>query len=422
MALDRGGRGRVVVTGIGCVTPLGADVRTTWEGAVAGKPGVCALPDAFDPRLPVRIAAMVQDLGDPGEVSPKELRRMDRVVRMALAAAREALADAALLAREDRQADPTRIGVAVGTGIGGVGTLLASHKALLESGPRRISPFTIPMTLANMPSGMVAIQHGLQGPNLCHVTACATGAHALGESLRTLERGDADVMVAGAAEAAILELVVAGFANMHALSRRNDAPGQASRPFDRDRDGFVLGEGAAILVLEREEHARARGAHIHAYLAGYGASADAAHMAAPDLHSGGAIRCMRAALSDADVGPEDVDFVNAHATSTPAGDRVEALSLHEVFGPLTSNLAVSATKGMTGHLLGAAGALEALLCVRGLEEGLVPPTINLDHPDPECDLDHVSGKARPLAARVALSNSFGFGGVNAALVFQRGEA
>jgi len=422
MALDRGGRGRVVVTGIGCVTPLGADAKVTWEGAVAGRSGVRALPDDFDARIPVHIAATVQDLGDPGDVSSKQLRRMDRVVRMALAAAREALVDAGLADAAQRNADPARMGVAVGSGIGGVGSLLAGHKTLLEAGPRRISPFTIPMTLANMSSGMVAIHHGLQGPNLCHVTACATGAHSIGESLRILERGDADVMVAGAAEAAVLELVIAGFANMHALSRRNDAPGEASRPFDLDRDGFVLGEGAAILVLEREEHARARGARVRARLAGYGASADAAHIAAPDLHSGGAVRCMQAALADAGLAPADVDCVNAHATSTPAGDLVEAQSLHQVFGGATDDVAVSATKGMTGHLLGAAGALEALLCVRSLEEGMVPPTLNLERPDPACDLDHVVGKARPLAARVVLSNSFGFGGVNAALVFQRSEA
>jgi 3-oxoacyl-[acyl-carrier-protein] synthase II len=276
------------------------------------------------------------------------------------------------------------------------------------------------MTLANMPAGMVAIRHGLRGPNLCHVTACASAAHAIGESLRILERGDADVMVAGGTEAAILPLVVAGFANMQALSRRNDEPARASRPFDRDRDGFVLAEGAALLVLEREAYARARGARVRARLIGYGASADACHMAAPDPSAGGAMRCMRSALADAGRQPAEVDYVNAHATSTPAGDEMEAKALRAVFGAHCERLAVSSTKGATGHLLGAAGGLEALLCVRALETGTLPPTINLESPDPECALDHVAGKAREARARVALSNSFGFGGVNAALLFERG--
>jgi 3-oxoacyl-[acyl-carrier-protein] synthase II len=266
---------------------------------------------------------------------------------------------------------------------------------------------------------MVAIRHGLRGPNLCHVTACASAAHALGESLRILQRGDADVMLAGGTEAAIHPLVVAGFANMQALSRRNDEPSRASRPFDRDRDGFVLAEGAALLVLEREAHARARGARIRAHFVGYGASADALHIAAPDPEGVGARRCMQIALADARRVPADVDYVNAHATSTPAGDEMEAKALHAVFGTHIERLAVSSTKGATGHLLGAAGGLEALLCVLALETGTLPPTINLENPDPECALDHVAGKARAARARVALSNSFGFGGVNAALLFER---
>jgi 3-oxoacyl-[acyl-carrier-protein] synthase II len=276
------------------------------------------------------------------------------------------------------------------------------------------------MTLANMPAGMVSIRHGLRGPNLCHVTACASAAHALGESLRILERGDADVMLAGGTEAAINPLVVAGFANMQALSRRNDEPARASRPFDQGRDGFVLAEGAALLVLERAAHARARGARVRARLIGYGASADACHMAAPDPEATGAMRCMRSALADAGRAPADVDYVNAHATSTPAGDAMEAKALRAVFGAHSERLAVSSTKGATGHLLGAAGGLEALLCVLALETGTMPPTLNLDNPDPECALDHVAGKARKANARVALSNSFGFGGVNAALLFERG--
>jgi len=407
----------VVVTGLGCVSPLGADAAATWQATLAGQSGVERLPDEFEPRVPVRIAARVRGPVNPGDVPAKELRRLDRAILLALAAAREAIADAGLVAGGSCAAD--RAGVAIGTGIGGVETLLENHRALLEGGPRRVSPFFVPMTLANMPAGMVAIRHGLRGPNLCHVTACASGAHALGESLRILQRGDADVMVAGGTEAAITPLVVAGFANMQALSRRNDEPARASRPFDRDRDGFVLAEGAAVLVLEREEHARARGARVRARLVGYGASADALHVAAPDPEGAGARRCMESALADARLAPAEVDYVNAHATSTPAGDVMEARALGAVFGAHVERLAVSSTKGATGHLLGAAGGLEALLCVLALETGTLPPTINLDSPDPECALDHVAGKPRAARARVALSNSFGFGGVNAALLFER---
>jgi 3-oxoacyl-[acyl-carrier-protein] synthase II len=408
----------VVVTGLGCVSPLGPDVASSWDALLAGRSGVTRLPDDFDPRVPVRIAAQVKGAVDAGDVPPKELRRLDRAILLALAAAREALADAGLVAGAG--CDPDRVGVAIGSGIGGVGTLLDNHRALLEHGPRRISPFFIPMTLANMPAGLVAIRHGFGGPNLCHVTACASSAHAVGEALRILQRGDADVMVAGGTEAAITPLVLAGFASMQALSRRNDAPELASRPFDRGRDGFVMAEGAAVLVLEREAFARARGARARARLAGYAASADARHIAAPDPEATGAIRCMQAALADAGLPPDAVDYVNAHATSTPAGDEVEAKALHRVFGAHVERLAVSSTKGATGHLLGAAGALEALLCVLSLQTGTLPPTINLDDPDPSFALDHVAGKPRAAAAQVALSNSFGFGGVNAALLFERG--
>jgi 3-oxoacyl-[acyl-carrier-protein] synthase II len=407
----------VVVTGLGCVSPLGVDAASTWQALLAGRCGVARLPADFDARLPVQIAARVPGPVDPGELPAKELRRLDRAILLALAAAREALADARLVSGESCDGD--RAGVAIGSGIGGVETLANNHRALLEAGPRRVSPFFIPMTLANMPAGMVAIQHGLRGPNLCHVTACASGAHALGESLRILQRGDADVMVAGGTEAAVTPLVVAGFANMHALSKCAE-PERASRPFDRDRDGFVLAEGAAVLVLEREAHARARGAHIRGRLVGYGASADALHVAAPDPEGAGARRCMAAALADAGLAPDAVDYVNAHATSTPAGDAMEAAALRGVFASHAERMAVSSTKGATGHLLGAAGALEALLSVLALETGTLPPTINLENPDPECALDHVAGKPRAARARVALSNSFGFGGVNAALLFERG--
>jgi len=407
----------IVVTGVGCVSPLGTSAAETWDAIVAGKGGIAALPEEFDARLEVRIAGLVTGELNPGEVERKELRRMDRAILLALCAAREALADAQLSGRVGSAVDRDRIGVAIGSGIGGIHTLTQQDRIYVEKGPTRISPFFIPMTLANMPAGVVAIHHGLRGPNLCHVTACASGAHAIGESLRLLRAGEADAMVVGATEAAVVDLVIAGFTNMQALSKRNAEPARASRPFDAERDGFVLGEGAAVLVIERAEHARARGAPVRARLLGYGASADAAHMAAPDPESGGALRCMKAALANAGLAPTDVDYVNAHATSTPAGDVVEAKALRDVFGAHTDRLAVSSTKGATGHLLGAAGALEALLTVRSLETGMLPPTLNLDRPDPECMLDHVANKARAARVRVALSNSFGFGGVNAALVF-----
>jgi 3-oxoacyl-[acyl-carrier-protein] synthase II len=407
---------RVVVTGLGCVSPLGADVATTWQAVLAGASGVRPLGPDFDERLAVRFAARVTAELTLPDVPPKERRRLDRSISLALVAAREALGDAAL---QEGAVDLDRAGVAIGTGIGGMSTLMENHRVLLESGPRRVSPFFIPMTLSNMPAGLVAIQHGLRGPNLCHVTACASGSHAIGEALRILQRGDADVMLAGGTEAAVNDLTLAGFANMHALSRRNDAPERASRPFDLDRDGFVLGEGAALVVLEREAHALARGVPIRARLSGYGTAADASHMAAPDPEAGGAIRCMTAALADAGLASHQVDALNAHATSTPAGDQVEASAIRRVFAGSADDLPVSATKSMTGHLLGAAGALEALLCVRALETGTLPPTINLDRPDPECPLDHVAGKPREARPRVILSNSFGFGGVNASLILER---
>ncbi|MCP3983915.1 MAG: beta-ketoacyl-ACP synthase II [bacterium] len=408
---------RVVVTGLGSVTPLGLDVASSWEAALSGTCGIISLPES-DERLSSRIAAPVLGDLDLGDLDPKQRRRYDRAILLALAAAREAMADASLAGA----IDPDRVGVAIGSGIGGITTLLANHRTYLEKGPRKVSPFFIPMTLANMPSGVAAIHHGLRGPNLCHVTACASSAHSIGEAARAIRHGEVDAMLAGGTEAAIQDLVIAGFARMQALSKRNDEPERASRPFDLDRDGFVLGEGSALLVLESLDHARARGARIYAELAGYAASSDAAQLAAPDVESGGAIRCMRAALADAKLEPEAVDHINAHATSTPAGDVVEVESIRQVFGEHVEGIAVSATKGMTGHLLGAAGAVEAVFSVLALQDGQLPPTINLDRPDPACVLDHVDGKARAADVRVALSNSFGFGGVNAALVFQRWEA
>jgi 3-oxoacyl-[acyl-carrier-protein] synthase II len=412
-------RRRVVVTGLGCVTPLGTDAATTWDALQRGVSGIAPLAGPEFEALPSRIAGMVTGEVDPGEVDFKERRRLDRVTLFALAAAREAAEDARIRRGE---LDPERAGVAIGSAIGGLSTLLSNHVAYLSGGPRRVSPFAIPMALANMPGAYVAIKHDLRGPNFAHVSACASGAHALGEAARAIERGDADVMLAGGAESTTVPFVVAAFANMQALSRRNDEPTRASRPFDLERDGFVMAEGAGVLVLEAEEHARARGARVRALLLGYGASADAQHVAAPDEGGVGARSCMLRALRDAELGPADVHYVNAHATSTPAGDRSEARAIRAVFGAAADALPVSSTKSMTGHLLGAAGAVEALVCVRALETGILPPTVNLDRPDPECELDHVAGKSRAVRARVALSNAFGFGGANASLIFARPDA
>ncbi|MGE4650863.1 MAG: beta-ketoacyl-ACP synthase II [Myxococcota bacterium] len=407
-------RRRVVVTGMGCVTPLGGDAVSTWEAAVEGRSGVAEI-SRFDPGgHAVHFAGEVRDPLDLSDLPHKEVRRLDRTIRLAHVAAREALANSRL---DLAAADCERVGVAIGSGIGGLETLEAGVRKLWEGGPRRVQPFVIPMIISNMASGYVAIRQGLKGPNLCHVSACATGAHSLGEAARTVERGDADLMLAGGTEAPVTELSVAGFNAMRALSTRNDAPAAASRPFDAERDGFVLGEGAAVLVLEEREHALARGATIHAELLGYAATADAAHIAQPTADAEGAQRCMRLALKDAGLQTADVDYVNAHATSTPAGDLSEANAIRELFGSLCDQIAVSATKSMTGHLLGAAGALEAFFSIRALETGILPPTINLEAPDPGCRLDHVANKARRRRIRVALSNSFGFGGTNAALVF-----
>jgi 3-oxoacyl-[acyl-carrier-protein] synthase II len=393
-------------------------VRSTWAAALAGECGIGPIT-RFDPAaFPVRIAAEVKGAIEVPDLPAKEARRLDRFVLLALAAAHEAFADAALAGAFDG----ARGGVAIGSGIGGIGTLEENHHELIRNGPRRVSPFLIPMTIANMASGYVAIRLGLRGPNLCPVAACASGTQAIGEAARLIERGDADVMLAGGAEAAVTPLALAGFAAMRALSTRNDDPARASRPFDRERDGFVLGEGAAVLVLESLEHAQRRGATIRAEIAGYAATADAMHLAAPDEQGDGAQRCMRLALEDAGLAAQDVDTLNAHATGTPAGDPVEARAIRAVFGSHVARLAVSATKSMTGHLLGAAGAVEALLCVRALETGVLPPTIQLTRPDPDCALDHVTPEARKCDARVALSNSFGFGGTNASLVLVRGDA
>jgi 3-oxoacyl-[acyl-carrier-protein] synthase II len=416
---------RVVVTGMGCVTPLGLDVDRTWESALAGQSGIRIIT-SFDPTdYPVRFAGLLpgdipSDL-ELGHMPTKEVRRTDPGILYAVAASIEAVAQAGL-DLEGGGEDRLRVGTAIGSGIGGLGTLLRNHDTLLAKGPRRVSAFTIPMAIANMPSGVVSIHHGLRGPNLCHVSACATGGHSIGEAARLIARGEADVMVAGGTEAPVLDLAVAGFAAMRALSVRNEEPERASRPFDVDRDGFVMGEGAGVLVLESLEHALGRGASPLAEVTGYGATADASHLAAPQEDGEGITRCMRLALADAGLAPEAIDHVNAHATSTPAGDPIEARALREVFGRHVERLPVSATKSMTGHLLGAAGAVEAIFCIRAMAAGCLPPTVNLDRIDPECELDHVRAKPRPATVRHAISNSFGFGGTNASLVLSAWES
>ena len=409
---------QIVITGMGCVSPLGATADETWNAAIAGRSGVSTNQRFDTSEFPVKIAAQTSDDFDLGDLPAKEVRRLDRYTLLALAAAREALRDAGL---DPDGAQSDRCGVAIGSGIGGLETLSKSIVALKEHGPRRVSPFTIPMSICNMASGYVAIRHGLRGPNLCQTAACASGAHSIGEAARIIERGDADMMLGGGAEAPITELAVAGFANMKALSTRNDSPGAASRPFDTDRDGFVIGEGAGVLVLEDLEGARARGATILAHVLGYGMTADASSVAQPTADGEGARRCMSLAIADAGLNPSDIDHLNAHATSTPQGDPSEVRAIQALFGEHTQRLSVSATKSMTGHLLGAAGAVEALMCVRALQTGILPPTINLDRPDPECELDHVANKARETRIRVAISNSFGFGGTNATLVFGRAD-
>ena len=400
---------------MGCVSPLGLDVASTWSGAVDGRSGIGPI-DRFDAsEHACRIAGLVR--GDPelGDLSSKEIRRLDRFAIFAMAAALEALEDADF--QPDRF-DRDRVGVAIGSGIGGLETISRNDRLLREKGSRRVSPFLIPMAISNIPSGLVSMRYGLRGPNLAHVSACATASHGLGEAARMIQRGDVDAMLAGGTEAPVTDLGVAGFAAMRALSTRNEEPERASRPFDRGRDGFVMGEGAGVLLLESLDHARARGARIHAELVGYAATADASQLTLPDPVGDGARRCMGLALADAGLAPSDVDHISAHATSTPSGDPVEALAIRSVFGDHADRVAVAAPKSVLGHLLGAAGAVETILCVRALETGRIPPTVNLEDPDPECALDHVADKARETRVRVAVNNSFGFGGTNAALVLQ----
>ena len=410
-----GDRARVFVTGMGVISPVGNDIESSWRNLIEGQSGAGPITrfDASD--YETRFACEVKDFSHEGILDRKDAKRMDRFVQFAVAASHQALKSAGLA---DAPADPERIGVIIGSGIGGMETFEEQHKNLLEKGHRRVSPFFIPMMISDMAAGQVSITFGLKGPNFCTVSACASGAHAIGEALRLLRAGDADVILAGGAEATITPMAVAGFGNMRALSTRNDDPLHASRPFDTGRDGFVIGEGAGILVLETEAHAKARGATLVCELAGYGASGDAYHMTAPCLDGDGAARAMRRALADARTAPDDVGYINAHGTSTPAGDPIEVTAVKTVFQDHARRLWMGSTKSMTGHLLGAAGGLEAVVCALALQRGVVPPTINLDSPDPQCDLDLIPNQARTAKFKAVMSNSFGFGGHNVSLLMK----
>ena len=405
------------MTGVGLVTPLGIGVEKTWQALCAGQSGVGRITRFDVTDFPVQIAAEVKSFDPAVYIDKKDVKKMDTFIHYAIAAALMSMEDARYKVGPE---NADRAGVYVGSGIGGLQAIEEWHKVLLEKGPRRITPFFIPMTIINLASGQIAIRIGAKGPNSCAVTACATGNNCIGDAFKIIQRGDADAMIAGGAEAAITPLGVAGFAASRALSTRNDQPQRASRPFDLERDGFVLGEGAGVLWLEEIESARKRGARIYAEIVGYGMTADAYHITSPPDDGAGAAQCIKIALSDAGLLPRDVDYVNAHATSTYA-DKIETLALKKVFGEHARKLAISSTKSMTGHLLGAAGGVEAVFSVLAIEKGVLPPTINYEHPDPDCDLDYVPNKARKTPVRTVLSNSFGFGGTNACLIFKKYE-
>jgi len=406
---------RVVVTGLGVVHGLGQTVDAFWAALLAGRNGIDRITQ-FDASLySSQIGAEVRNWNPDDHMDPKEVRRNDRYTHFGFVAAKQAYADSGLT---PERVDPDRIGVVIGSGIGGMATFETQHKRLMEGGPRKVSPFTIPALIGNMCSGLVAIALGARGPNFGVVSAGATATHALGEAMQMIRRRDADVMVAGGAEAAITPFAYASFCSMKAMSTRNDDPATACRPFALGRDGFIMGEGAGVLVLESLAHARARGARIYCELSGYAATADAFHITQPDPEGKGLSMAMRRALASAAVAPTDVDYVNAHGTSTPYNDKFETLAIKRVFGDRARRLAVSSTKSMTGHLLGAAGGIESIISVKTIQSGMVAPTINLHEPDPECDLDYVPNQARALPARVVLSNNLGFGGQNAAIVFR----
>ncbi|MFC1568821.1 beta-ketoacyl-ACP synthase II [bacterium] len=407
---------RVVVTGMGAITPLGNNIAAFWDGLSLGKSGI-DLITKFDPvNLPTKISGEVKDFNISEYLDPKEARRMDEFTHYAIAAADEAIKHASV---DSNQVDPTRVGVIVGCGIGGMITYHNEHKKLIENGPKRVSPFFIPMMIPDIAAGHISIKHGFQGPNYASVSACASGAHALGLGLMHIERGDADLMIVGGAEGVITEMAFAGFCSARTLSTRNDEPQRASRPFDMERDGFVMGEGAGIVVLEELSHAKKRGANILAELGGIGFTGDAYHITAPHCDGDGAVRAMKLAVQDAGVNLDDVDYINAHGTSTSLNDKTETLAIKTVFGDKAYQIPISSNKSMTGHLLGATGAVEFVSSILSIQNELLPPTINYENPDPECDLDYVPNQSRQAKINVAISNSFGFGGHNVCICLKR---
>jgi 3-oxoacyl-[acyl-carrier-protein] synthase II len=409
---------RVVVTGLGAVAPNGIGVESFWQSIIGGVSGIGPITRFDASKHDTRIAGEVKGFDPLQWVEKKEARKMDLFIHYAVAASQMAYDDSGLKVTDDNR---ERVGVFVGTGMGGIPALEESHKLLLERGPGRVSAFFIPSIITNLASGQISMRFGMKGPNLCVSTACASGNHAIGDSFRIIQRGEADVMLAGGSEAVITPLTIGGFCSMKALSTRNDEPTRASRPFDKDRDGFVMGEGSGLMVLEELEHARRRNAKIYAEIVGYGMSADAYHITQPAPEGEGAVRSMRLALKDAKLTPSQVGYINAHGTSTPVGDVNETLAIKTVFGEHARSVAVSSTKSMTGHLLGAAGGIESVITVLTLVHGILPPTINYETPDPECDLDYVPNTARRAEVRYALTNSFGFGGTNASLLFKKYE-
>jgi 3-oxoacyl-[acyl-carrier-protein] synthase II len=407
---------RVVVTGIGMVTPVGLDTEASWTGLINGKSGIGRITQFDDKSIPTQIAGELHGFEPEKYIELKEIKKMDRFIHLAIAASQMAMDTSGLKITPE---NAERVGVMVSAGMGGLPAIEKYHKVYLERGFRKITPFFIPMLIINEAAGVLSIRYGAKGPNICVVTACATGTHSIGEAFRTIERGDADAIIAGGTESCICPLGVGGFNAMKALSTRNDEPQRASRPFDTERDGFIMGEGSGVVVLEGLEFAEKRGARIYAEVIGYGASGDAYHITAPAPNGEGAARCMKMAVKDAGISPLEMGYINAHGTSTKYGDELESIAIKTVFGDHAYKIPVSSTKSMTGHLLGAAGGVEAVVSILALDRGILPPTINLDNPDPECDLDYIPHTAREVQVDVAMSNSFGFGGTNACLIFRR---
>lgn len=407
---------RVVITGVGMISPLGIGTAQNWKSLIEGRSGIGRITRFDTTDYPSTIAGEVKNFQPADYIPKKDIKKMDLFIQYAIAASDFAVQDSGL---KIDSSNATRVGTYIGSGIGGFGVIEATHKALLEGGPRKVSPFFIPASIVNLASGWVSIRHGAKGPNSATCTACTTSAHAIGDAYKIIERGDADVMIAGGTEGCITPLGIGGFCAMRALSTRNDEPERASRPFDKERDGFVMGEGAGILIIESLDSAQKRNARIYAEIVGYGMSSDAFHITAPSEDGDGAIRVMQVTMQDAGVTPREVNYINAHGTSTPFNDKAETMAIKRVFGDHAKKLAISSTKSMTGHLLGAAGGLEGAIMALAIQNQIAPPTINLDYPDPECDLDYVPHRSRPMEIRYALSNSFGFGGTNGALLFKR---